>query len=451
MGSTKGTSPSVIFEHDGPGGFGDEIAHVRGLSNVFQSTKSIGSVGFMGFGFKTIYKRFQTVTVSDVAGWRFKFHVGERQLQLGPQVNVYSRSWLGAVCPTWDDTINAPSHRSENFLEIRRRDFFLNIFPSHFGFVIHSYTTRFEMSLPASTFSGTPLTKDLDEAFFQDGSCTVMAILATQGLKEIKLTTPTDSETRVWRLQSFDSHVAVNEMVWDAYKSEFEPSLEALQCLCQARLKNIIAAGGADEVWARLSTKRHKIVALVERGAAGAGNVIAPKQGGQLFATLPIQARVPLGMAIQAEWLLDLSRSGLRDLDSNAWQKSIVEHIADLVAAFCTAIPSKYATSAESIVAAFKIISSSDYANAGNSAINVRDSSWLSLVRKKLEGVNFLPVISDAGATGTRFSVRPVLVRILYFDFNVPFCRALERFSCCPRLGPFRLLSAARTCSEKIS
>eukprot|EP01122_Echinamoeba_exundans_P013507 TRINITY_DN5905_c0_g1_i1.p1 TRINITY_DN5905_c0_g1~~TRINITY_DN5905_c0_g1_i1.p1 ORF type:complete len:699 (+),score=147.81 TRINITY_DN5905_c0_g1_i1:345-2441(+) len=109
-------------------------------------------------------------------------------------------------------------------------------------------------------------------------------------------------------------------------------------------------------------------------------------------------------MAIQAEWLLDLSRSGLRDLDSNAWQKSIVEHIADLVATFCAAIPSKYAASPEAIISAFKIVSSSDYSNPANNAINLRDGAWLSLVRKKLEGVNFLPVISDAGSNITRFS-----------------------------------------------
>jgi hypothetical protein len=73
---------SVIFQHDGPGGLGDDPKHVRGMSNVFQSTKSVGSVGFMGFGFKTIYKRFQSVKVTDISGWRFSFRVEERDIEI---------------------------------------------------------------------------------------------------------------------------------------------------------------------------------------------------------------------------------------------------------------------------------------------------------------------------------------------------------------------------------
>jgi len=73
-----GQAPQVTFQHDGPGGLGDDARHVRGMSNIFQSTKTVGSVGFMGFGFKTIYKRYQTVSVSDINGWSFRFHVPVR-------------------------------------------------------------------------------------------------------------------------------------------------------------------------------------------------------------------------------------------------------------------------------------------------------------------------------------------------------------------------------------
>jgi len=66
---------SVVFQHDGPNGFGPDTTHIRGMSNLFQSTKSVASVGFMGFGFKTLYKRFQVVNVSDINGWSFTFNV----------------------------------------------------------------------------------------------------------------------------------------------------------------------------------------------------------------------------------------------------------------------------------------------------------------------------------------------------------------------------------------
>jgi hypothetical protein len=70
----------VSFQHNGDP-FGETDKHVKGMSNIFQSTKTLGSIGFMGFGFKTVYKRFTRVDISDNCGWKFFFDVGFANLR----------------------------------------------------------------------------------------------------------------------------------------------------------------------------------------------------------------------------------------------------------------------------------------------------------------------------------------------------------------------------------
>lgn len=103
--------------------FGDTAKHVTGMSNIFQSTKTLGSIGFMGFGFKTVYKRFTRVDISDTCGWKFYYDVGydafilfprsltcdsEKEIKLTETMSIYSRNWLGTVIPKWDNAIQPP-------------------------------------------------------------------------------------------------------------------------------------------------------------------------------------------------------------------------------------------------------------------------------------------------------------------------------------------------------
>src|SRR4051812_6031189 len=93
---------SLSFEHDGTELM--SAANVRGLSKVFRSTKGAGTVGFMGVGFKSVFRRYRRVAVSDV-GWRFRYEIDVAEGQYQERVPDY----LGAVIPIWDTGIAPPT------------------------------------------------------------------------------------------------------------------------------------------------------------------------------------------------------------------------------------------------------------------------------------------------------------------------------------------------------
>ena len=93
---------ALIFQHDGQSPITKK--DVEGLSQVFRSTKGAASVGFMGIGFKSVFRRFGEAWVSGW-GWTFRYKVPQEQ---GEEYGDLQRDMLGAVIPQWDDTIEAP-------------------------------------------------------------------------------------------------------------------------------------------------------------------------------------------------------------------------------------------------------------------------------------------------------------------------------------------------------
>ena len=52
---------------------------------------------------------------------------------------------------------------------------------------------------------------------------------------------------------------------------------------------------------------------------------------GQIFAVLPTDVRIPFGLHLQADWLLNLSRTGIRDTEDNQWQQEILQQVPHLI------------------------------------------------------------------------------------------------------------------------
>ena len=93
---------SLVFEHDG-NAFSAE--NVKALCEKGVSGKGANTVGFMGIGFKSVFRSYQSVKVSS-GFWRFALTVPIRQ---GEVYDDKQRDWLGAVLPRWDGTAEAPS------------------------------------------------------------------------------------------------------------------------------------------------------------------------------------------------------------------------------------------------------------------------------------------------------------------------------------------------------
>lgn len=385
----RDTSSSAVFLHNGPGGLGMTDVHVRGMSNVFQSTKSVGSVGFMGFGFKTLYKRFSKVAVSDSVGWKFQFAVPEELVNLqgraspGPDslpsvsdsIELKSRGWIGAVCPTWDDSVPEPSA---------------------------PFTTRFEMTSLVSTTISHPIHEDISEALFS-GDMIALAVLATQGLRSLKINDKRGNET-ITRLFSLsyepdrDGLVTVIQSSPHSEKhqfrtlcSSFKPNNDATRALAQARLKNILQHHkNVDRVIDDIR-KNYRAIGLIPIDNEGVPIV----QRGQLFATLPIRSFVPFGMSIQADWLLDLSRKGLRDVETNPWQQLIVQQIAKLIANLLVEIPQRFASSKELINRYYYIFGCDPDVNGYANTYAFGMKSFGKLIAAELAGAAVIPVIGS--------------------------------------------------------
>ena len=95
----------LLFEHNGKAFVAE---NVRALCLRGVSTKSTNTVGFMGVGFKSVFKAYETVVVSS----------GEWQLQIsvGSDDTFGSRMWIGAVLPD----VGSPKRRNRDAI---RADF----------------------------------------------------------------------------------------------------------------------------------------------------------------------------------------------------------------------------------------------------------------------------------------------------------------------------------------
>lgn len=159
----------VRFQHDGPEPL--EERHVKALSQVGGSTKGLGTIGFMGVGFKAVFSRVRTARVSGF-GWRFRFDIGVDIGDYGTEIP----HWFDALRPHWDEDIEAPDP---------------------------GYSTLFRLERPIRP--ARPLEKDL--AHLQDNGLTRPAVLAARGLLELTIDETTyslnltDGEVRIRRLE----------------------------------------------------------------------------------------------------------------------------------------------------------------------------------------------------------------------------------------------------------
>ena len=278
---------SLIFQHDG-----DDVLDekdIEGLSKVFRSTKGASSVGFMGIGFKSVFMRFQEARIS---GWGWKFHY-ETNHVVGEKYGDKQRDLLGAVVPIWDDAIEEPGH---------------------------SFSTRFEMRRRIK--QGASLKADL-EHFLSDNDRTLLAILADYGLKRLNI------DGHVWELgireetngsleaTAFSDH---ESLFWRIFSKQFKPSKEAIACFLEHR--KILPSEKERNQANAAAARPRRIIGVLPFDKDG---MPQPPTKGRVYATLPTEVYLPIRIHINADWLLNISRAGLRDMEDNHWQREMVE------------------------------------------------------------------------------------------------------------------------------
>lgn len=349
---------SLIFQHDGDCPI--EEKDVTGLSKVLQSTKGASSVGFMGIGFKSVFTRFQEVRVSGW-NWTFRYEVSQSEGEYG---NV-QRDLLGAVVPIWDDTIAAPDGR---------------------------FTTRFEMR--RRTKRDADLNSDLVR-FLPDDDCTSLAILAKSGLKHLEI------DGRIWKLNVSMEHDGISEAtalsesqkwLWRLFSVEFKPSREAVACFLEHR--NIQPPKEKREQVYEEAARPRKVLGVLPLDKNG---IPDPPPRGRIYATLPTEVTVPFGLHIHADWLLNISRSGFKELEDNPWQRGIVDKIADILGGVLEWSADTH-TQPDAVKATFNVLALPSSDSGGLEKL-LAEEGWLSRLRKRIEDSAVFPVWADESGT----------------------------------------------------
>ena len=383
---------ALIFQHNGDGSL--EEKDVEGLSKVFRSTKGARSVGFMGIGFKSIFIRFQEARIAGW-GWKFKYQIAQ---VVGEEFGDVQRDLLGAVVPIWDDSIASPES---------------------------GYTTRFEMRRRKD--QDADLESDLAR-FLPDHDHASLAILAMSGLERLEI------EGRIWELGvveeadgSFEAAaLSENEnRIWRVFAEEFEPSREAIACFLEHR-RIQPTPEAREQVYADAARPR-RVLGVLPLDNEG---VPKPPTRGHVYATLPTEVTLPFGLHINADWLLNISRRGLREIEDNPWQRSIVEKISDILARFLHWSANSHCHP-NAAKAAFNVLAPPS-TEAGGLESLLAEERWLSTLRNRIEDAAVIPVWTET--TGTLAYAKPR-------DTVVPPAPLAKAFRDQPELRPAVLLN----------
>lgn len=369
---------------------------VEGLSKIFRSTKGASSVGFMGIGFKSIFKLFGEVRIS---GWDWTFRYEMRQ-ERGEMYGDVQPDLIGAVTPIWDDTIDAP--------EV-------------------GFTTRFEMRDPTEA-----LRSDL-ERFLPDDDRTLLAILAESGLKRLEV------DGHVWELGIHKepdgsleaTALSTNENgLWQLFPVKFNPSPKAIAHFLEHR-RIQPTEEEREQVYAAAARPR-RVLGVLPLDNEG---VPKPPKRGRVYATLPTEVKLPFGLHINADWLLNISRTGIPEIEANDWQRGIVDQIADVLVCFLCWVARTFSKPdrADRAKAAFATLAQPT-PELGDLEALLAEPRWLSRLRDRLEDAAVLPMWTEE--TGALAFAKPSQI-------IVPPAPLAETFKQYPALIPTVLLNGS--------
>ena len=347
---------SLVFQHNGKQEL--EEKGIAGLSKIFRSTKGVRSVGFMGIGFKSVFARFNEVHISGW-GWALRYEITQN---VGTEYGDVHRDYLGSVVPIWDDMVDAPEC---------------------------GFTTRFAMLSPRD--GDTHFESDLGH-FLPVEDRSLLAILAMAGLRLLEV------DGKTWELDiceesdgCFEATALSNDenLLWKVFSVEFNPSREAVACFLEHR-KILPNQDESEQVYSDAARTR-RVIGVLSLDNAGDP---APPTRGRVYAPLPTEIVLPFGIHISADWLLNISRGNLRDIEDNPWQREIVDKIGDVLALYLdwSASACIQPTVASKAFSVFRLALSGD----GGLESLLASERWLTKFRERVEDAAVIPVWTDA-------------------------------------------------------
>ena len=381
----------LVFQHNGTRSL--EEKDVEGLSKVFRSTKGARSVGFMGIGFKSVFMRFQEARVSGW-DWKFRYEIAQEK---GEEYGDIQRQFLGAVVPMWDDKITPPGQ---------------------------GYTTRFE--LRRRTEEDKALASDISH-LLPDEDRAPLAILAMSGLEKLEINGQIWELGAVWESEGTYEVAALSDeenLCWRVFEAEFQPSKAEIACFLEHR-KIKPERGDQAQVYAE-ATRARRVLGVLPLDNEG---MPEPPRRGRVYATLPTEVTLPFGLHINADWLLNISRNGLREIEDNPWQRGIAREMAGVLALLLRWSADVHRDPAAAR-AVFKVLAR-PLADASGLESLLVEEEWRSTLRERIGEAAVIPVWADAPNTVAYATGRETLVP------PPPMARAFDQQ---PELRPAMLL-----------
>ena len=351
----KAIPEGLVLEHDGTP-FQPE--HVRALCARGLSTKGAGTVGFMGIGFKAVFQSFERAAISSGA-WRFGFHVKEETGEYGERL----RDWLGCVIPLDVDAGNPSPGMQCRFVLTDRL--------SRLGRV-HD-----------------------DVANVLSPDLVVLALLAQRGVQELswngqrwilsQANHRVDEHTIRLLLGAKDAETQEVRQ-WVLFSATYQPSREAIARFLEHRQKR-----PSPDVYAEAARERSVDVFC----PLDANGVPLPPKRGHAYALLATGVSVPIGLHVQADWLLNTSRRELMDVETSAWHQEILGRLSGLLRSYVSWV-ARLGVPDDRLSTAYAVLPSwSDVDGAFGSY--VQGDAFRDELRRALADLPFLPVRTSRG------------------------------------------------------
>lgn len=299
--SVHASTQQVTFEHDGKA-FNE--SDVEGICSRGLSTKGAGTVGFMGVGFKSIFKTFERVSISS-DGWHFALEVAATKR---PTFGDFQRGWVGAVLPNWID----------------------NADPLSAGMTCRFVLSN-RLSVPGS------VSDDIQHVFGEKHL--LLPILARRGLQSLEVDNQKwifeqtnvaceDTSVSSW-IVSAKAVPSQEQFNWIFFATSYQPTARAIKWFLEHRQINPTPED-ENRVYgeARRPRQVEMFCSLNDEGEP------VPPERGQAFALLPTGVDVCIGMHIQADWLLAISRQELMEIESNEWHEEILAQVPTIMRAY---------------------------------------------------------------------------------------------------------------------
>jgi len=324
---------TLIFEHNGKAF--DYDKDVIGLCTKGVSSKGAGTVGFMGVGFKAVFRSYETVRISS-GEWNFYLKV---DVTIGEEFGDKQRNWLGSVLPRWDNSIPAPSE---------------------------GMTCRFELTDRIEKTDS--IESDLQTVFKNDKA--LLPLLARQNVQELdwnsikwilsvdKDVPFPDKKGNRLHVSALSSDACDKVLSWIIFSQEYIPSRDAIRKFLEHRQLNPDKSEEKRKVY-HDATRIRKVEAFFQLNEEQFP--ILPDIG-EAYALLPTSVKLPIGINIQADWLLTQSRQELMDTNpkDNQWHKEIIENIPKITKHFFEWIISDEGPSSGKWASAYKILPAVD-------------------------------------------------------------------------------------------